>query len=266
LFLANFTDYGNTTGISHRLLTVVPIAISHYYVWTRYRHSVIDAAEQRLARLYLYAPAMLGVVLLRFELGRSLAVVGWAVFGLVLYRIGLVRDWADLRWQSYAIALLAFWRSWNTNFYDPQSLAGIRGRILTGVVVIGSMYCAQLMTPRGEDRSDHHLEKYARPFYSLLASILLAVLLFYEVSGGALTTAWGLEAIALLAAGFPLRDRLQRLSGLFLLLVCVLKLFFYDFRQLETINRILSFIALGVILVCVSWIYTRFRERLQKFL
>ena len=48
--------------------------------------------ERSLARLYLYAPAILGVVLLRFELGRSLAVVGWALFGLALYRTGLVRD------------------------------------------------------------------------------------------------------------------------------------------------------------------------------
>jgi uncharacterized membrane protein len=58
----------------------------------------------------------------------------------------------------------------------------------------------------------------------------------------------------------------QRLSGLFLFMVCVLKLFLYDLRQLETINRILSFIVLGVILVSVSWIYTRFRDRIQRYL
>lgn len=73
------------------------------------------------------------------------------------------------------------------------------------------------------------------------------MLLFYEVSGSVLTMAWGLEAVALLGAGFPLRDRIQRLSGLFLCMVCVLKLFLYDLRQLETINRILSFIVLGVL-------------------
>ena len=67
-------------------------------------------------------------------------------------------------------------------------------------------------------------------------------------------------------AAVDLRDRVQRLSGLFLFLICVLKLFFYDLRQLETINRILSFIVLGLILVSVSWIYTRFRDRIQKYL
>ena len=96
--------------------------------------------------------------------------------------------------------------------------------------------------------------------------MLLAVLLFYEVSGGVLTMAWGAEALALLAAGFPLRDRFQRLSGLALFLVCVLKLFLYDLRELQTVNRILSFIVLGAILVGVSWIYTRFRDRIQRYL
>lgn len=267
LFFANFTNLGNTLHVSHRMLTVLPIAISEYYVWRRYRLAEVSSRERSLARLYLYAPAILIFVLVRFELGRSLAVVGWALFSVVLFRIGLTSKIADLRWQSYGIALLAFWRCWNTNFYIPESLAGIRGRVLTGGLVVASFYAAQLFAPRSPAEDARGLvDRYARTFYSLLASVLLAVLLFYEVSGGVLTMAWGAEALALLGGGFPLRDRLQRLSGLFLFMVCVLKLFLYDLRQLETINRILSFIVLGVILVSVSWIYTRFRDRIQRYL
>jgi uncharacterized membrane protein len=46
----------------------------------------------------------------------------------------------------------------------------------------------------------------------------------------------------------------------------VLKLFLYDLRHLETLYRILSFIVLGVMLVSMSWIYTRFRDRLRRYL
>jgi uncharacterized membrane protein len=81
-----------------------------------------------------------------------------------------------------------------------------------------------------------------------------------------MTVSLGLEAVCLLMAGFPLRDRILRLSGLALFFVCVLKLFLYDLRELETGYRILSFIALGVILMGVSWVYTRFRDRIQQFL
>jgi hypothetical protein len=269
LFLANFTDLGDTLHLSRRMLTVLPVVLSQYYVWTRYQRAEVTGWERNLVRLYLYAAAILVVALARFELGRTLAVVGWALFGLGVYRVGLVRNLEDLRWQSYGIAILSFWRSWSTNFASPESLAGVSGRVLTGATVIAAFYCAQFLSPR-EDVKDgiarRFLDQHSRSFYSLLASVLLAVLLFYEVSGGMLTMAWGAEALALLGAGFPLRDRLQRLSGLFLFLVCVLKLFLYDLRQLETINRILSFIVLGLLLVAVSWMYTRFRDRVQRYL
>jgi len=101
---------------------------------------------------------------------------------------------------------------------------------------------------------------------SCAATICAAALLWRQVSGSMLTVAWGILGLALLGSGFPLRDRILRISGLVLLLACILKLFAWDLRHLETLPRIFSFIALGLILVGVSWVYTRFRERVSKYL
>ena len=81
-----------------------------------------------------------------------------------------------------------------------------------------------------------------------------------------LTVSWGLESLALLATGFAARERILRLQGLALILLCILKLFLYDLRNLETLYRILSFVALGLILLAVSWIYTRFKDHIRKLL
>src|ERR1019366_3887930 len=105
-----------------------------------------------------------------------------------------------------------------------------------------------------------------RMYDSLLATFLLGALIFHEVTGSVLSVAWGVEAVALLAAGFALRDRVLRLSGLALFLICTLKLFFWDLRNLDTLPRIVSFIVLGLLLVAVSWVYTRFRDQVQRFL
>ena len=105
-----------------------------------------------------------------------------------------------------------------------------------------------------------------RMYDSLLATLLLGALIFHEVTGSVLTVAWSGEAVALLAAGFALRDRVLRLSGLALFLICTLKLFFWDLRNLETLPRIVSFIVLGLLLLAVSWVYTRFRDQVQRFL
>jgi uncharacterized membrane protein len=256
LFAFDLVGFGDALHITYRTFTIMPIIASQYYVWWRYHGANVPDEERTFSRLYLYAPAILFVVLSRFELGPTLAVVAWSLFALGLYEIGQLRKISDLRWQSYALALLAF-------SFTAWILGASHGRIWTTSVVIASLYCAQLLAPRNAGES---IERYARNFYSLLATLLLAILLYYEVSGGTLTMVWAAEALALLGAGFPLRDRVQRLSGLALFMICVLKLFLYDLRELETVNRILSFIVLGLILVGVSWMYTRFRDRIQRYL
>ena len=170
----------------------------------------------------------------------------WALLALLLITIGRLARREEVEWQGHGAALLAFARSVFT-----------LGPILPAAGAVACFYAAQQSRPRGRG---------TRLYHSLLGTILLTALLFDRVSGGMLTVAWGTQGLALLAAGFPLRDRVLRLSGLALLLVCILKLFVYDLRFLETLPRILSFIVLGLILVVVSWIYTRFRERVERFL
>jgi hypothetical protein len=175
----------------------------------------------------------------------------WALLALALLYAGLRWNLSWFRWQSYALAALAFARCWAINF------AGAADPVLAGAGVIACFYGAQFLNARG-----------GRPrlYYSLLATTLLAALLYYQVSGSLRTVAWGVEGVALLVSGFPLRDRVLRLSGLALLLACILKLFVWDLRHLETLPRILSFLVLGLLLVAVSWIYTRFRDRVQRYL
>ena len=131
------------------------------------------------------------------------------------------------------------------------------GPVLTGALVIACLYSAQMLLQPGTP---------SRLYFSVLATTLTTLLLYYRISGSMLTVACGIQGVALLSAGFPLRDRVLRISGLALLLSCILKLFVWDLRHLETLPRIFSFIALGLILLAVSWIYTRFRERVEEFL
>ncbi len=281
LFLANFTNLGETAGLSHRVLTVVPLIALCYYLWLRLvaddKHMRPTKWELELPRVYLYAAPTLAVILIRFEFGRVAAVLGWALLTVGLLFFGIRRDNRDLRWQSYLLAMLTFARSWATNFYIPESLAGIFGRVVTGGIVVASLYVAQFLSPRrqatqgpGEGnwlrRVLERFDTNGRTVFSILATVLLTVLLFYEVSGSVLTVAWGLESLVLLAVGFALAERTLRLSGLVLLLVCTLKLFAYDVRELDALYRIISFGALGLLLLGISWLYTRFREKISRYI
>ena len=247
LFFANFTNVGHTAFLSHRLLSTAPIIAAFYYFWRRF--------DWRAAN---WAGMISLFVLLRFEMGRVFAVIGWAVLALLLLEASRRLSWRDFRYQSYGVAALTFLRAWSTNFSDPADIGGLPGRLLTAGVVIALFHATQLTAPRSDSQS--------RGLFGLFGVALLSLLLFHEVSGGLLTVAWGMQGVLLLAAGFPLRERFLRLPGLALLLGCILKLFLYDLRNLESFYRILSFIALGVILLAVSWVYTRFRDRIGEYL
>jgi uncharacterized membrane protein len=175
----------------------------------------------------------------------------WAAVALALMAGGLRIDRTAMPVYSYIVAVMASIRCWGINFEDHSQA------IAAGAVTAACFFAAQMLAPRSA---------FARVFYSLLGTAMVSLLVFYEASGSLLTVAWGIQGVALLASGFPLRDRVLRLSGLVLLMSCILKLFLWDLRHLETLPRIFSFIVLGLILVGVSWVYTRFREHVARYL
>jgi uncharacterized membrane protein len=265
LLVANFTSHAETAGLSHRVLTVAPVVLLLYHVRGRLAGGAAPW-EPSGARGCVYAAAVLMVFLARFELGRVLAVDAWAILLVVLLWAGVRRNDADLRWQSYGLAVLVFVRSWATNFYSPESLAGMPGRVATGVLAIAALYAAEFLAPDRVAAGASRVDRHARAGFAFLATALLTLLLAYEVSGNVLTVAWGLEGVLLLAVGFVAKERMLRLLGLVVLLGCILKVFLYDLRELEPLARILSFVVLGLVLLGVSLVYTRFRERVARYL
>lgn len=182
----------------------------------------------------------------------------WATASLVLFFLGIRRNSIEARWQSYIVVIASFCNAWNNDFPLPAA----------ALVII--CYLLQFLAPAEGPHIPAgwlgYVEEKPRVFWSLLATVTLSALLWHQFPGGLRTIAWGVEGLLLLAAGFPLRQRVLRLEGLSVLALSILKLFLYDLRNLETMHRILSFIALGLILLGVSWLYTRFRERMGRYL
>jgi uncharacterized membrane protein len=63
-----------------------------------------------------------------------------------------------------------------------------------------------------------------------------------------------------------MKERSYRLSALGLLLLCVLKIVLRDVWGLAPRDRYLTFIVLGLTLLAVSYLYTRYREVLRQYL
>ena len=87
-----------------------------------------------------------------------------------------------------------------------------------------------------------------------------------SAGSGQLTTAWAVLALLIFAAGLALRERLYRLGGFAVLALAIGRLFIIDVWRFDTLPRIVSFLALGIVLLALSFVYNRFAEGMRRWL
>jgi uncharacterized membrane protein len=87
-----------------------------------------------------------------------------------------------------------------------------------------------------------------------------------QPSGFYLTASWSLLALALFTAGIGLRERMYRWLGLGILACALGRVMIIDVWKLETLYRILSFLALGIVLLVLGFIYNKYQEKLREWL
>jgi uncharacterized membrane protein len=81
-----------------------------------------------------------------------------------------------------------------------------------------------------------------------------------------LTMAWAGYALLVFAAGMLLRERFYRWFGLFVLAASVGRVVIVDVWKQETIYRVLTFMALGVALLLIGFVYNKFQDTIKKWL
>jgi hypothetical protein len=87
-----------------------------------------------------------------------------------------------------------------------------------------------------------------------------------QPAGFYLTASWSLLALAFFTAGIALRERIYRYLGLGVLACALGRVVIIDVWNLETIYRILSFMALGIVLLVLGFIYNKYQEKIREWL
>jgi uncharacterized membrane protein len=76
---------------------------------------------------------------------------------------------------------------------------------------------------------------------------------------------YAVYAVAFVSIGVATRTVVNRIAGLFLIGAVVLKLYFFDVWQLGRFYRTLAFVALGVLLLSTSFLYSHFRSTIDRW-
>lgn len=227
---------------------------------------VLEAEHSTAGFLGLVATA--SFVLWKYRvLPEDLVGPSWALTGVVLAALGFYRQRSGQRWQGYALAAVAGAHSVDAlTAPAAASAATAWGAAGVAVCVYATARLGRLAMERERDQGAAGPESHPISALFVGSAALFAALILDQAAASLVTLLLALEGLGFMAAGLLSRERVVRLSGLSLLLGCLLKVFLYDLRELDALPRIFSFVVLGLVLLGISWVYTRYREQIQKLL
>jgi uncharacterized membrane protein len=87
-----------------------------------------------------------------------------------------------------------------------------------------------------------------------------------KMNPGMVTLSWGIVGVMVILLGLLVSQRSYRLTGLFLLLLCVGKIVIRDAWNLNERDRYITFIVLGAALTLVSTLYSKYRDTVRRLL
>jgi hypothetical protein len=271
-------------GSGPRLYTVLPLIAAYFWVYERLHSN--DDTPSRFDRIASSLAAWLGMAALAslayFELQASWISIAWAALSL----IGLLLAWALKRSlftaQAIVLLLAAFTRALLYNLFSPTPLAATftTGRLFTvGATCAGMLLALPLaFALRRAYRADTPEPLAPQPpwqafllgrpeqLFFFVPLVLITFLLAIQLRAGMITIAWSILGLLTFLFALALGERSFRLAGLSLLMLCVGKILLVDIWHATRTDRDVTLIVLGVALLSVSFLYSRYRETILKLL
>ena len=211
----------------------------------------------------------------------------WSVYGGTALTLGIKRKNRGLRWGGIILLAIAIGKLLvvDVTYYDAEFHRLIFNQTFGAfAIVIAVLACAVWLYSRS-DETEVDERGVLTPVTMAIANVLAIIGLSAEASGYfkaqmetggllaetfrdlklaqqlSLSVIWTIYGGILLTTGILRRNRLLRMMALVLLSVTIVKVFFLDLSSLDRVYRIISFIVLGAILLAVSFLYQRFRQR-----
>ena len=229
----------------------------------------VRARAQECALHALALALTLTAIAIALEFDGAAVTIGWAVEALAITALAarLQRQW--LRVAGVALFAIAFVRSVALLAQPP--IVGeaplFNGRAACALVVIAVAYAmARLHAPLSDPRRG-----VLRATMILGAQVVTLLWLTSEIRGYwsvpqasltrelMLSITWGAYATALVVIGLRRRFAPLRIFAMVVLALTIVKVFTVDLAQLQRVYRVVSMLALGVLLLLTSYLYQRAR-------
>ncbi len=256
------------------------------------------AADKGLVLTFLAVALGFLVIMVPIQLDKNWITIGWAVLAGALVWIGVKTESGPILATGTGLLIISigklFFFDLSIDIYSPGFRTFFNDRFLTALVVAAATFFSSYLFSRAAPAG------YARPAslaFFVTAHVILLVTLSLEVFDYfavpmariqegmigqydytqyldiynrylyaqrlSLSGLWAVYSAALIIIGFIAKNAPSRICGITLFFITIFKVFIFDLSSLESIYRIISFIGLGIILLAVSFLYTRFKDQIM---
>ena len=280
IFFANLTAGDPSEFWGPRIYTVLPLTLIFFFVYVQLgpdETSVRDDRRLHFDVLLAYLGTGSVAAVLYFQFPNDWLVTAWAVVIFILFGITLLLNRLIFLYQGILLTLGACARGvmhnlfgasyftgdeWTGRYFVLGSAVAVLLACLPFAFRLRDRYKAQAFSNRWIGALVRHPEQFM--FFAPV--LLLTLMLALKMRAGMVTVAWGIEGVLIVLLALAVSERSYRLTGLSLLLVCVGKVLAKDAWGLAPRDRYITFIILGMALLLVSFLYSKYREAIRQFL
>ena len=206
--------------ISLRVFTIAVVAAGLYFL------SRLAAPSENFKRapafFHSFAATGLLSLLAWYEYPNGWLAPIWAAFALVLAIVDQRLDFEELPWQSHALALMTLMRALSVNLYLTATWLGLSVRLLSLAIVAVIFYALSRVIRMPEEwrrRDFHHI-------YSWAASVIVSLLLWYELKLLGIALGWAVFGLVLFEYGILRKITQFRYQAYVALVAAFARIFF----------------------------------------
>ena len=266
--------------ISPRIYTIAPLAIIYFYVWARLSqpNSEPDFGRWSAINLIAYFGTGSVVALLYYQLTPQWIIAGWALVVVALMAVALVVDKEVFLEQTALLSIGIVVRGLAHNIFGSSyfisggwqgrfSIISLTSALLFAVLPIGFRICSRYVNrPRGSILVRYLAARRPDQILFFVPLLLIVITIAVKMDPGTVTLAWGIVGLLVILLGLLATQRSYRLAGLTLLVLCIGKIVIRDAWHLDERSRYITFIVLGVALILVSALYSKYRDQVSRLL
>ncbi|WP_367898223.1 hypothetical protein AB3N61_00570 [Leptospira sp. WS58.C1] len=267
-------------GIFKIRFLIQALAIGAFIYWAKSPNPKKETPNywSSLLPLFWELTAIFITAIIALEIPNTWLPVAWVVWAFFLDQIGLKTSWEISRFRFYSLCF--YWYSCihvafisssaltpSEYWANQEWLGGLVGILLQIVYLVrfqllpafqgmekeGYPGKISQLSEKLDQRSDSII------FYPLFAAG--AFFLFWSFDSSLLTLLWMVEVFIVFLMGLILKKEHFRYVSLVAMIVCLLRLIFWDLSQSSTITRALVFLGVGGILILMNTLYGKFGNK-----